>query len=160
MQLSIARMSTAPVYERCRSVEYAAGMDRGTISTVAEYGRQSQDRRQWETLTMPVQRATTATIAKAQSARLRACGDVVTLSPGQLVLLRAFLQRWDESAKLAPTKSPEPAAPPTSAPSTGEDVSTTAPLDKPAEAPVTQGAGGASTSMQCKGDRICRADSA
>ena len=153
VQVIIARKSGGATYDGCSSIGYVSGAQSGALSNDAKYGRLAQDDAQWETLTTTISRSQVGSVAEADSAELKACDDIVILNQSQVVMLRAFLQRWDEAAKRAPpgvAPPPEPDAAPPSAPPIAE----AAEPPPPGAAPSTPLAG-CQYDNQCKGDRIC-----
>jgi hypothetical protein len=155
MLLVIARKSSLSVsYEGCRNLEYVSGDQKGALSNAAQYSRRV-DEESWETLSAPIARAAVGAIAEGTSAQLRICGDVIDLNQSQVVLLRAFLQRWDEAGKNAP---PQPDAPP-EAPVEAAAPAVAPPVAEPAVAPPGVGSpaplAGCQYDNQCKGNRIC-----
>jgi hypothetical protein len=152
VEVILARKAPGTIYEGCRNLDYVSGEDTGSLSGDVKYGRLVQDAAQWETLTTTIDRAKVGAIAAADSAQLKACSDVIDLNQAQVVLLRAFLQRWDDAARRAPpAASPPPAPAPEQSP---------APADPPiaaaaATAPIAATPPGCQYDTQCKGERIC-----
>ena len=123
VQVIIARKSGGATFEGCRSLAYASGTQSGSLSADVKYARYAQDNALWETLTTTIARSQLGAVAAADSAELKACDDIIGLNQSQVVMLRAFMERWDEAAKRAPpgvTPPPEPDAAPASTPPIAE----------------------------------------